>query len=114
MKLGHRKQQELDVRSPGSFADLLLLGRHFAWRVSPALMSGRFALGVKLPDIPNLLTRALDMPWLGPGVVIGFVLLITLRGRRRVGRKPLHRSFRMPRLERYRGKIPRRHRDLEV
>lgn len=71
-------------------------------------------LAAKLPELPGLMERALDIPWLGPGLVVAFVLLITLRGTRRAAYKPLHRRFRMPRLERYRGEIPRRHRDLEI
>ena len=106
------------MRSLGLFADLLLLSRHFACRIPPAVAVGRFALAAKVGaaalDIPDLLSRALDIPWLGPGVVIAIVLLITLRGRRRVARKPLHRSFRMPHLERFRGKVWKRHQDLEI
>lgn len=71
-------------------------------------------LGAKLPDLPGLVLGALHIPWLGPGLVLAFVLLATLRGTRRAARKPLHRRFRMPKLERYRGEIPRPHRDLEL
>lgn len=111
---GHRKLQEVDVRFPGSFAVFLLLNGHSAWLAPPAAERGRFVLGVGLADLPGLVTRALDTPWLGPGLVVAVVLLLTLRGTRRAAYKPLHRSFRMPRLERYRGKIPRRHEDLEI
>jgi hypothetical protein len=71
-------------------------------------------LGAKVPDLPALVLWALHIPWLGPGLVLAFVLLVTLRGTRRAAHKPLHRSFRMPKLERYRGEIPRRHKDLEI
>jgi hypothetical protein len=71
-------------------------------------------LGSRLPDLPQLALRALHIPWLGPGLVLAFLLLATLRGTRRAARKPLHRSFRMPKLERYQGEIPRRHQDLEI
>jgi hypothetical protein len=104
----------VDVRSLGSFAVFLLLNRHLAWRLPAAAIRGRFVLGVKLATVPAILSNALDIPWLGPGLIVAFVLLITLRGRRRAATKPLHRRFRMPKLERYRGKIPRRHRDLEI
>lgn len=102
------------MRSLGSFAIFLLLNQHPAWRLSAAAMRGRFVLGVKLTALPAILSNALDIPWLGPGLIVAFVLLITLRGRRRAATKPLHRRFRMPRLERYRGEVPRRHRDLEI
>jgi hypothetical protein len=71
-------------------------------------------LGAKLADAPGLVLKALHIPWLGPGLVLAFLLLATLRGTRRMAYKPLHRTFRMPRLERYRGEIPRQHRDLEI
>ena len=103
------------MRSLGSFADFfLLLSRHSAWRTAPALARGRFVLGAKLADLPHWMSKAMDTPWLGPGVFVGVVLLLTLRGTRRAAYKPLHRIFRMPKLERYRGKPPRPHRDLEV
>jgi len=79
-----------------------------------AAIRGRFVLGLKLASVPSLISGALDIPWLGPGLIVAFVLLITLRGRRRAATKPLHRRFRMPKLERYRGETPRRHRDLEI
>jgi len=102
------------VYCPGSFAVLLLLNRHIAWRIPPALAQERFALGAKILDLPGHLNRTLHTPWLGPGLVIALLLLVTLRGKRIKAYKPLHRRFRMPRLERYRGEIPRRHRDLEI
>ena len=71
-------------------------------------------MGIKLQGIPDLLWRAWQTPWLGPGLVLAFLLLVTLRSARRVATKPLHRSFRAPRLERFRGEIPRRHEDLEI
>jgi hypothetical protein len=79
----------------------------------PAEARGRFALTAKLPDMPALFARAMQVHWLGPGLVVAFVLLITLRGTRRMAYKPLERRVRAPKLERYRGLIPRRHRDLE-
>ena len=97
----------------GSFV-VLLLGSITAWLTPLAGARGRFALAVKLPDIAGLAMRALHVPWLGPGLVLAVLLLVTLRGTRRRAFKPLHRRFRMPRLERYRGDIPRRHRDLEI
>lgn len=94
----------------GSFAAFLLL----SWQTFPAVGTGRFVLGAKLPDLTKWVLSGLNVPWLGPGLVVAFVLLITLRGTRRMASKPLHRRFRMPRLERYRGEVPRRHQDLEV
>ena len=101
------------MRSLGSFV-VFLLGPMAAWLTPSALAPGRFVLCAKLPELPGLVQRALDIPWFGPGLVVAFVLLITLRGTRRAAYKPLHRRFRMPRLERHRGKIPRRHQDLEI
>lgn len=101
------------MRSPGSFV-VFLLGSITTWLTTPAAARGRFVLGAKLPDVPGLVSWALNVPWLGPGLVVAFVLLITLRGARRMVSRPLRRRFRMPRLERYRGEIPRRHQDLEI
>ena len=98
----------------GSLAILLLLNRHIAWRIPPAVGQERFALGANMLDLPSLMNRILHTPWLGPGLVIALLLLVTLRGKRIKAYKPLHRSFRRPRLERYRGEIPRHHQDLEV
>jgi hypothetical protein len=98
----------------GSFVVLLLLNRHVAWRIPPAVGQERFALGAKMLDLSHLLGQSLHTPWLGPGLVIALLLLVTLRGKRTKAYKPLHRRFRMPKLERYRGEIPRRHRDLEI
>ena len=102
------------MRSIGCFAVFLLLNGHVAWRTPPAVMRGHFVLAAGLPDLEGTLLRALDTPWLGPGLIVAFVLLLTLRGKRRIAYKPLHRRIRMPKLERYRGKIPRPHRDLEI
>ena len=103
------------MRSLGSFADFfLLLCGHPGWRAGAALVRGRFVLCARMADLPGLMSKALDSPWLGPGLVVAVVLLLTLRGTRRAAYKPLHRIFRMPKLERYRGKIPRPHRDLEL
>lgn len=111
MELLAPNRQELVVQSLGSLAVfLLLLNRHTAWPTSTAVASGHFALAA----IFARLFGAMDIPWLGPGLVVAFVLLITLRGRRRAAEKPVHRRFRMPRLERYRGEISRQHHDLEV
>jgi len=84
------------------------------WRTPPALARGLSALGTKLPDIPGLVLKAWHTQWLGPGLLLAFLLLVTLRGARRVATKPLHRIVRAPRLEQYRGEIRRRHRDLEI
>lgn len=81
----------------------------------PAEARGRFALATaKLPNFGMLLLRVMHIPWLGPGLVLALLLLATLRGTRRTSRKPLQRIVHAPKLERYRGTIPRRHRDLEI
>jgi len=113
MELRCRQQQEQDVRSLGSFV-VFLLGSIAAWLTPSALARGRFVLAARLSEVPGLISRALNTPWLGPGLIVAVVLLLTLRGARRMAFKPLHRRFRMPRLERFRGKIPRRHQDLEI
>lgn len=102
------------VHSLGSVATFFLLNGHDAWRIPSGAAEGRLVLGAGLPHIPGFLFQALDIPWLGPGLIVGFVLLVTLRGRPRTSSKPLQRRFRMPKLERYRGMIQRRHQDLEV
>jgi hypothetical protein len=109
-----RRKQELEVRSPGSFVVLLLPSRHCAWLSSPVSARGHLALAASLPGPSELLLRAWSVSWLGPGLLIAVLLLVTLRRSRRVARKPLHRSVRAPELERYRGVVPRRHQDLEV
>lgn len=93
---------------------VLLLNLHSAWPKPRAASAGRFALAAKLLDIPTLLLRAMHIPWLGPGLVMAFLLLVTLRGARRMAYKPLQRKVHEPKLERYRGMIPRKHRDLEI
>lgn len=98
------------MRSLGSVAVLLLLDLPNP----PAEARGHFALPAKLPALAELLLKVMHTPWLGPGLLLALVLLATLRGTRRNARKPLQRIVHAPRLERYRGTIPRRHRDLEV
>lgn len=102
------------MRSLGSFVVFLLLKGHSAWPTPPAELRGPFVLGAKLWGMAALVSKALDTLWLGPGLIVAVVLLLTLRGTRRAAYKPLHRHFRRPRLERYRGDIPRRHQDLEL
>jgi hypothetical protein len=98
------------VRSLGSFVVLLLLDLPNP----PAMVRGRFALTTKLPDLTSLLIRAMHTRWLGPGLVLAFLLLVTLRGARRMAYKPLQRRVHKPKLDRYRGMRPRRHQDLEI
>jgi len=102
------------VHCLGSVVAFLLLKDHPALSGPPAGSRGRFALTAALPNIPALLVRAMHTHWLGPGLVLAFLLLITLRGTRRAAYKPLVRRVRQPKLERYRGVTPRRHRDLEI
>ena len=61
------------MRSLGSFV-VLLLGSIATWLTPPAGARGRFVLGAKLPDFSELISRALNIPWLGPGLVVAFVL----------------------------------------
>ena len=102
------------MRCLGSVVVLLLLNNHLALPNPPAGERGRFALTAGLADIPAWLVRAMHIPWLAPGLVLAFLLLITLRGTRRMAYKPLQRRVHQPKLERYRGVIPRRHQDLEI
>ena len=102
------------MRCLGSVVVLLLLNNHLALPNSPAGERGRFALTAGLADLPEWFARAMHIPWLAPGLVLAFLLLITLRGTRRMAYKPLQRRVHQPKLERYRGVIPRRHQDLEI
>lgn len=102
------------MRCLGSVASFLLLNGDFALANPPAFARGRFALSAKLPDFGGLVLKVLHIGWLGPGLVLALILLVTLRGARRRAYKPLQRIVRRPKLERYRGVIPRRHQDLEI
>ena len=102
------------MRSGCCSAVFLLLNILFAWRGTPAQAQGRFALGASYFDPAGLLVRAMHIPWLGPGLILAAFLLLTLRPMRRMARKPIYRAMRAPHLERFRGVIPRRHRDLEL
>lgn len=93
---------------------VLLLGSIAAWLTPPTEAGGHFVLAAKLAGASAFVSKTLDTPWLGPGLIVAVVLVLTLRGARRVGGKPLRRIFRVPKLERYRGEIPRRHQDLEI
>ena len=79
-----------------------------------ACAPGRFSLAAGLPRLAAMLLQAMHIPWLGPGLVIAFLLLVTLRGTKPEPHKPLQRIVHAPRLERYRGTLPRKHKDLEV
>ena len=107
-------QQELHVHCLGSIVVFLLLSSPSARPGPLAAATGHFVLAARLSNVSALVSRTLDTPWLGPGLVVAVVLLLTLRGTRRAAYKPLHRRFRTPKLERYQGKIPRRHQDLEL
>lgn len=102
------------MRSVGSFVVFLLLNIHSASPTPRAASAEHFALAAKLPDIPTLILRAMHTPWLGPGLVLALLLLVTLRGARHMAYKPLQRKVHKPKLERYRGVIPRKHQDLEI
>lgn len=102
------------MRSPGFCAAFLLLKSLFAWRDSSSWARGRFVLAFRLPQFSELAARAMQVSWLGPGLLMAVFLIVTLRGARRIARKPLHRVVHSPKLERYRGVVPRRHQDLEV
>jgi hypothetical protein len=110
----HRRLVGAVVRSIEVLAGYLLLDSPAGWRGCAPGLKGRFVLDDVVGDPSVVLNRVLHTPWLGPGLVIALLLLVTLRGVRRAGTKPLHRMIRPPELERYRGVIPKRHRDLEV
>lgn len=102
------------MRSLEICGTFLLLNHLFAWRSFSPEAQGRFVVAAALPDISAVLVRALHVPWLGPGLIIAAFLLITLRGARTMGRKPLHLGIRPPRLERYQRRVRRQRQDLEV
>lgn len=62
--------------------------------------------------------RVIHTPWLGPGLVIGILLalvaLMTHSADKPKNAKVLVRKFRAPRLERFRGALPKNHQDLEI
>lgn len=106
------------MRSGKIMAALLLLvgpkGRAslLAWaRGLSALVAG---VGWWVP-----LRDTVRLPWLGPGLLLALVLLISLLARRGTpDEEPVHRmakrSFRAPRIEEFRRLPPRNHSDLEV
>ena len=102
------------MRSGCSSVVFLLLDILSARRDVSAWVQGHFALTASQFDISDLLTRAMHIPWLGPGLVLATFLLLTLRRTRRVARHPICRTVRAPNLERYEGVIPKRHQDLEL
>ena len=71
---------------------------------------------------PKLFQQVLHMSWLGPGLIVALLLgLLALatqpadKTKNDKAKKTLElRRIRAPRLERYRGTLPKRHRDLEL
>ena len=101
------------MRSDGCIA-VLLLDCLFDRRVVSPGSRGLLALAAGVPNFTNSILRVIHIPWLGPGLIMALLLLMTLRGSRRMAHKPLHRKIHPPRLERYQGVLPKRHRDLEI
>jgi hypothetical protein len=56
----------------------------------------------------------MQTPWLGPGLVLAVILILTLRRTRANARPAVRHNIPAPKLERYRGVAPRQHRDLEL
>jgi hypothetical protein len=102
------------VRSGLTFAVLLLLDLLFAPRHSAAEVPSGSALAAASPNLTAWLAWAMHTPWLGPGLVLAAILLLTLRRTRKTPFRPVRHNVPPPRLERYRGSPPRQHQDLEV
>lgn len=70
------------------------------------------------PNYPQAFQRVIHTSWLGPGLLIAVVLvvfaLITRSPDKHKKVKVLERKLRAPRLERFRGALPKNHRDLEI
>lgn len=102
------------MRSVSQCAVLLLLDLTFAARPSVAEATACSALATALPSITSWLAWAMHTTWLGPGLILALILLLTLRPAPKTPETPVRHLFRRPRLERFRGLAPRTHRDLEI
>lgn len=107
-------QWELDVRSGWTFAVLFLLDLLFAPRLLVAEVQGLSAFVAADPSLSGWFSRAMHTSWLGPGLILAAILLVTLRRSPSTTRPAVRHNVPRPRLERYRGARPRLHRDLEV
>jgi hypothetical protein len=76
------------------------------------------ALAANSTSYPELFQRIIHTSWLGPGLLLAlFLMLLVLRNgpsRKPREKQGLVRKFTAPRLERYRGLLPRDHQDLEI
>jgi hypothetical protein len=71
-------------------------------------------LAARLSNFPELFQRILHTSWLGPGLILAALLLITRPRAKSQKERRFVRIFHEPKLERYRGISPKRHKDLEV
>ena len=102
------------MRSGWTFAVLLVLDLLLAPRQCVAEAADPSAFAAAYPNLSAWLTWAMHTPWLGPGLVLAALLLLTLHRTRTPARTSVRHNVPTPRLERYRGVSPRQHRDLEV
>ena len=102
------------MRSGLTFAVLLLLDLLSAPRPSAAEAPGGAAFAAAYPNVSAWFAWAMHTPWLGPGLVLAAILLLTLRRTRSMPPTPVRHNVLPPKLERYRGSPARRHKDLEV
>jgi hypothetical protein len=102
------------VRSGWTFVVLLLLDFLFAPRHSAAEAPGLSAFAAAYPNLSGWLASAMQTPWLGPGLVLAAILILTLRRTRATPRPPVRHNVPAPKLDRYRGVARRQHRDLEI
>lgn len=102
------------MRSGSVFAVLLLLDLLFAPRSSVAEAQSQSVFAAAYPNLSAWFGWAMHTPWLGPGLILAAILILTLRRTRTNSRPPIRHNVPKPRLERYRGVAPRRHQDLEL
>lgn len=102
------------MRSGSTFVVLLLLDLLFAPRHSVAEVLGHSAFAAAFPNLSAWVAWAMETPWLGPGLILAIILLLTLRRTHRSPHLPVRRNVAPPKLERYRGVRSRQHRDLEI
>lgn len=102
------------MRSGWTFAVLLLLDLTFVPRYCAAEARGRYVSAAAYPNLSAWFTWAMHTPWLGPGLILAAILILTLRRTPAHPRLPVRHNVPPPRLERYRGVTPRQHQDLEI
>ena len=102
------------MRSGLTFAVLLFLDLLLAPRHSAAEVQGQSVFATAYPSLSAWVAWAMHTPWLGPGLILAAILILTLRRTRTAAHPPVRHNVPSPRLERYRGVAPRQHQDLEV